>query len=150
MTLMTSAASIPEGEVLDTPSCQSSSNTKTMNSKAQPSSESKSSSDLQKTRVTACSKLMEEAKCIGEAPEALCPVLDSIIDLFLINIWKDKAIFAKWELLFADIDNCTSWLPKSRSDINLWLQSSPGQDSVFQVVLRTIFLTQFYSNGFFE
>ena len=50
---MTSAASIPEGEVIDTLSYQSSSNTKTMNSKAQSSSESKSSSDLQKTRVIA-------------------------------------------------------------------------------------------------
>ena len=34
--------------------------------------------------------------------------------------------------------------------MNLRLQNPPGQDCMFQVVPRMVFLTQFYSNGSFE
>ena len=160
---MSSLASIPGGEVLDTSSRRSSSNSKKTNSKknskAQSSSETKgatnskaeSSTDSQKTRATARSELMEEAKRIGKALEALRPEFNDTADLFPINTWNDnKAVFATWRFLIADVDNCTEWLAKSRNDMNLRLQNPPGQDCMFQVVPRTIFLTQFHSNGFFE
>ena len=150
---MASAASIPESQNSETSGSQSSSNAKTTNSKAQSSSEwsSESSSDSQKTRVAARSKLMEEAKRIGKALEALRSELDNTADLFPINTWNDnKAVFASWRFLIADVDNCTEWLAKSRSNMNLRLQNPPGQDCMFQVVPRMVFLTQFYSNGSFE
>ena len=156
---MSSLASIPGGEVLNTSSRRSSSNSKKTNSKknskAQSSSETKgatnskaeSSTDSQKTRATARSKLMEEAKRIGNALKALRSEFDDMADLFPINTWNDnKAVFAAWRLLIADVDNCTGWLPESRSDMNLRLQNSPGRRCMFQVVLRMIFFTQFYSN----
>ena len=111
------------------------------NSKAQ------SSTDSQKTRATARSKLMEEAKYIGEALKALQPEFDNMVDLFPIN-WKDnKVVFAKWRVLFAELHNCTGWDPIEKGYMNLRLQNPPGQDGMFQVIPRTIFLTQFYSNG---
>ena len=114
---MSSLASMPEEEVLDTSSHQSSFNSK--NSKAE------SSTDSQKTRATARSKLMEEDKRIGNALKALPSEFDNTADLFPINTWNDnKAVFAAWRLLIANIDNCTGWLPESRSDMNLWLQST--------------------------
>ena len=158
---MSSLASIPEEEVLDTSSLQSSFNSKKTNSKknskAQSSSETRkkgatnskaeSSTDSQKTRATARSKLMEEAKRIGNALKALRSEFDDMADLFPINTWNDnKAVFAAWRLLIADVDNCTGWLPESRSDMNLRLQNPPGRRCMFQVVLRMIFFTQFYSN----
>ena len=162
---MSSLASMPEEEVLDTSSRQSSFNSKKTNSKknskAQSSSETRrkgatnskaeSSTDSQKTRATAPSKLMEEAKCIGKALKALRSEFNDTADLFPINTWNDnKAVFATWQFLIADVDNCTEWLAKSRNDMNLRLQNPPGQDCMFPVVPRTIFLTQFHSNGFFE
>ena len=107
---MASAASIPESQNSETSGSQSSSNAKTTNLKAQSSSEwsSESSSDSQKTRVAARSKLMEEAKCIGKALEALRSELDNTADLFPINTWNDnKAVFASWQFLIADVNNCT-------------------------------------------
>ena len=156
---MSSLASIPGGEVLDTSSRRSSSNSKKKNSKAQSSSETKgatnskaeSSTDSQKTRATARSELMEEAKRIGKALEALRPEFNDTADLFPINTWNDnKAVFTAWEILIADVDNCTGWLPESRSDMNLRLQNPPERRCMFQVVPRMIFLTQFHSNEFFE
>ena len=162
---MPSLASIPGGEVLDTSSRQSSFNSKKTNSKknskAQSSSETRkkgatnskaeSSTDSQKTRATARSKLMEEAKRIGNALKALRSEFDDMADLFPINTWNDnKAVFAAWRLLIADVDNCTGWLPESRSDMNLRLQNPPERRCMFQVVPRMIFLTQFHSNEFFE
>ena len=160
---MSSLASIPGGEVLDTSSRRSSSNSKKTNSKsnskAQSSSETKgatnskaeSSTDSQKMRATSRSKLMEEAKRIGEALEALRLNFDSTDDRFSENVQEgNKDTFDAWQFLIADVHNCTRWLPESRSDMNLRLQNPPGQDCIFQVVLRTIFLTQFHSNGFFE
>ena len=93
---MPSLASIPGGEVLDTSSRQSSFNSKKTNSKknskAQSSSETRkkgatnskaeSSTDSQKTRATARSKLMEEAKRIGNALKALRSEFDDMADLF--------------------------------------------------------------------
>ena len=153
---MPSLASIPGGEVLDTSSRRSSFNSK--KSKTQSSSETratdskaKSITGSQKTRATARSKLMEEAKRIGKALEALRPEFNDTADLFPINTWNDnKAVFATWRFLITDVDNCTEWLAKSRNDMYLRLQNPPGQDCMFQVVPRTIFLTQFHSNGFFE
>ena len=37
-----------------------------------------------------------------------------------------------------------------RSNMDLRLQNPPGKDGMFQVVLRMIFLTQFYSNGLLQ
>ena len=153
---MPSLASIPGGEVLDTSSRQSSFNSK--KSKTQSSSETratdskaKSITGSQKTRATARSKLMEEAKRIGKALEALRPEFNDTADLFPINTWNDnKAVFTAWEILIADVDNCTGWLPESRSDMNLRLQNPPERRCMFQVVPRMIFLTQFHSNEFFE
>ena len=127
---MPSLASIPGGEVLDTSSRRSSFNSK--KSKTQSSSETratdskaKSITGSQKTRATARSKLMEEEKRIGNALKALPSEFDNTADLFPINTWNDnKAVFAAWRLLIANIDNCTGWLPESRSDMNLWLQST--------------------------
>jgi len=68
---------------------------------------------------------MEEEKRIGNALKALLSEFNNTADLFPINTWNDnKAVFATWRLLIADIDNCTGWLPESRSDMNLWLQST--------------------------
>jgi len=51
---------------------------------------------------------MEEAKCIGKALEALRSELDNTADLFPINTWNDnKAVFASWQFLIADVNNCT-------------------------------------------
>jgi len=70
---------------------------------------------------------MEEAKCIGKALEALRSELDNTADLFPINTWNDnKAVFASWQFLIADVNNCTEWLAKSRSNMNLQLQNPPG------------------------
>ena len=136
---MPSLASILEGDILDTLSRQSSSNSKKTNSKAQ------SSTDSQKMRATARSKLMEEAKHIGEALEALRLDFDSTNDRFSENVREgNKDTFDAWQFLFADVHNCTRWLPESRSDMNLRLQNPPGKHCMFQVVLTMIFLTQFY------
>ena len=83
---MPSLVSIPEGEVVATPSHQSSFNPKDSektNSKAQSSSES------QKTRTTARSKLMEEAKRIGEDLRALRLDFDSTNNRFSENVAKE-------------------------------------------------------------
>jgi len=110
-------------------------------------SKAKSVTGSQKTRATACTKLMEETKHIGKALEALCSEFNNMADLFPINTWNDiKAVFAAWEFLIADIDNCTGWLPESRSDMNLRLQNPPWRRCMFQVILRMIFFTQVYSN----
>ena len=136
---MPSLASILEGDILDTLSRQSSSNSKKTNSKAQ------SSTDSQKTRATARSKLMEEAKHIGEALEALRPKFDNKYNRFSENVLEgNKDTFDAWQFLFADVHNCTRWLPESRSDMNLRLQNPLGKRCMFQVVLTMIFLTQFY------
>ena len=160
---MSSLASIPEGEVLDTSSCQSSSKSKKtslkkMNSKVQSSSETRrrgamnpkaqSSTDSQKARATARSKLMEEAKCVGKALRALRPEFDIIVNRFSKKIREANAdTFDDWEVLIADVQNCAGWLPKSKSHMNSRLQNPPGKDSMFQVVLRMIFFTQFYRDG---
>ena len=158
---MSSLASIPEEEVLDTSSRQSSFNSKKpnskKNSKAQSSSETRkkgatnskaeSSTDSQKTRATARSKLMEEAKRIGNALKVLRLDFDSTNNRFSENVREgNKDTFDAWQFLFADVDNCTRWLPESRSDMNLRLQNPPGKRCMFRVVLRMIFFTQFYSN----
>ena len=142
---MPSLASIPGGEVLDTSSRQSSFNSK--KSKTQSSSETratdskaKSITGSQKTRATARSKLMEEAKHIGEALEALRLDFDSTNDRFSENVREgNKDTFDAWQFLFADVHNCTRWLPESRSDMNLRLQNPPGKRCMFQVVPRMIF-----------
>ena len=145
---MSSLASIPGGEVLDTSSRQSSFNSK--KSKTQSSSETRrkgatnskaeSSTDSQKTRATARSKLMEEAKRIGEALEALHLDFDSTNDRFSENVREgNKDTFDAWQFLFADVHNCTRWLPESTSDMNLRLQNPPGKRCMFQVVPRMIF-----------
>ena len=147
---MPSLESIPEEEVFDTSSRRSSSNSKKANSK-KTNSKAQSSTESQKTRATARSKLIEEAKCVGDALKALQPEFNNTVDLFPINTWKDnRAIFIAWRFLIAGVDNCTRWLPKMRSDMNLRLQNPPGEHGMFQVVLRMIFLTQFCSNGFLE
>jgi len=145
-------ASIPGGEVLDTSSRQSSFNSK--KSKTQSSSETratdskaKSITGSQKTRATARSKLMEEAKRIGKALEALRLDFDSTNDRFSESVREgNKDTYDAWQFLIADVHNCTRWLPESRSDMNLRLQNPPGKRCMFQVVLRMIFFTQFYSN----
>ena len=145
---MPSLVSIPEGEVVATPSHQSSHNSKDSektNSKAQSSSES------QKTRTTARSKLMEEAKRIGEDLRALRLDFDRTNNRFSENVREgNKDTFDAWQFLFADVHNCTGWLSESRSDMNLRLKNPPGKRRMFQVVLRMIFFTQFYSNDSLE
>jgi len=139
---MPSLVSILEGDILDTLSRQSSSNSK--NSK-KTNSKAQSSTDSQKTRATARSKLMEEAKHIGEALEALRPKFDNKYNRFSENVLEgNKDTFDAWQFLFADVHNCTRWLPESRSDMNLRLQNPLGKRCMFQVVLTMIFLTQFY------
>ena len=136
---MSSLESIPEGEVSDASSRQSSSNSEKMNSNAQSSTES------QKTRATARSKLIEEAKRVGQALEALRPQFDNMINLFSENVReRNQDIFDIWGILFADVHNCTRWLPEMRSGMNLRLQNPPGKDGMFQVVPRMILFTQFY------
>jgi len=126
---MSSLASIPEGEVSDTSSRSSSfnsENSEKTNSNAQSSTES------QKTRATARSKLMEEAKCVGEALKALQPEFDNIVKQFPKNLCeRNQDIFVAWQFLIAGVDNCTRWLPKMRSNMNLWLQNPPGLDCMF-------------------
>jgi len=90
---------------------------------------------------------MEEAKCIGEALEALRLDFDSTNNRFSENVREgNKDTFNAWQFLFADVDNCTGWLPESRSDMNVQLQNPPGKCCMFQVVPRMILITQFYSN----
>ena len=126
---MSSLASIPEGEVSDTssrPSSSNSENSEKTNSNAQSSTES------QKTRATARSKLMEEAKCVGEALKALQPEFDNIVNQFPKNLCeRNQDIFVAWRFLIAGVDNCTRWLPKMRSNMNLRLQNPPGLDCMF-------------------
>ena len=43
--------------------------------------------------------------------------------------------------LASNIDKCTGWGPL-RNQLNLRFQNLPGEDGMFQVVLRMIFLTQ--------
>ena len=141
---MPSLVSILEGDILDTLSRQSSSNSK--NSK-KTNSKAQSSTDSQKTRATARSKLMEEAKHIGEALEALRPKFDNKYNRFSENVLEgNKDTFDAWQFLFADVHNCTRWDPMVRGYMDLRLQNPPGQDGMFQVIPRMIFFTQFYSN----
>jgi len=123
---MSSLASISEGEVSDTSSRQSSSHSEKTNSNAQSSTES------QKARATARSKLIEEAKCIGEALKALQPEFDNIVKQFPKNLREgNQDIFVAWRFLIAGVDNCTRWLPKMRSNMNSRLQNPPGLDCMF-------------------
>jgi len=151
---MPSLASIPEGGVLDTSSRRSSSNPKNSNAKkvnSKKNSKAQSSTDSQKTRATARSKLMEEAKRIGEDLKALRSEFNDMADLFSINTWTDnKAVFAKWRLVIATVHNCTGWDPIERGYMNLRLQNPPGKHGMFQVIPRMFFLTQFYSNDSLE
>ena len=140
---MASAASIPESQDSETSGSQSSSNAKTTNSETQSSSESssESSTESQRTRAAAHSKLMEEAKRIGKSLEALRPQFDDMVNLFSENVREENIdIFDIWKILFADVHNCTRWLPISRSNMNLRLQNPPGKHGMFQVVPRIIFL----------
>jgi len=147
---MPSLESIPEEEVFDASSRRSSSNSKKANSR-QTNSKAQSSTDSQKARATARSKLIEEAKCVGGDLEALRPKFDNIVNQFSKKVHEgNQDIFNKWELLIAGVDNCTRWLPKMKSHMDLRLQNPPGTDGMFQVVLRMIFFTQFCSNGFLE
>jgi len=139
---MSSLASISEGEVSDTSSRQSSSNSE---NSEKTNSNAQSSTESQKTRATARSKLIEEAKRVGQALEALRPQFDNMINLFSENVReRNQDIFDIWGILFADVHNCTRWLPEMRSGMNLRLQNPPGKDGMFQVVPRMILFTQFY------
>jgi len=142
---MPSLASIPEGEVLDTSSHQSSSNSEKTNSTAQ------SSTDSQKTRATARSKLMEETKHIGENLRTLRPQFNNPNNRFSKKVREgNNENFDKWEVLIADAKNCAHWGPKMKSHMNLRLQNPPGKHGKFQVVPRMIFFTQFYRDGFLQ
>ena len=142
---MSSLESIPEGEVSDTSSRQSSSNSEKTSSNAQSSTES------QKARATARSKLIEEAKCVGEDLEALRPEFNDIVNRFSKKVREgNNEIFDEWAVLIADTKNCASWDPVSRSNMDLRLQNPPGKHGKFQVVLRMIFFTQFYRDGFLQ
>jgi len=111
-------------------------------------SEFQSSTDSQKTRAFARSKLMEEAKRKAELLLDLRPQFDKMVKQFSEKVRNDnKMIFYKWEILFVDLPNCTDWVPSSRHYLKLRLQNPPGQDGMFQVIPRMIFLTQFYSDG---
>ena len=163
---MPSLESIPEEEVLDASSRRSSSNSKKANSrqtnsKAQSSSgtrktgatnsKAESSTDSQKARATARSKLIEEAKCVGGDLEALRPKFDNIVNRFSKKVReRNNEIFDEWAVLIADTKNCASWDPVSRSNMDLRLQNPPGKHGKFQVVLRMIFFTQFYRDGFLQ
>ena len=121
-----SLPSTPEDKVPPNPQSVSNSTTNKMNPKAQ------SSFDSQKTRATARSKLMEEAKCVGEALKALQPEFDNIVKQFPKNLCeRNQDIFVAWRFLIAGVDNCTRWLPKMRSNMNLRLQNPPGLDCMF-------------------
>jgi len=138
---MPSLASILEGDILDTLSRQSRSNSK--NSK-KTNSKAQSNTDSQKMGAIARSKLMGEAKHIGEALEALRPKFDNKYNRFSENVREgNKDTFDAWQFLFADVHNCAGWLPESRSNMNLRLQNPPGKHCMFQVVLTMIFLTQY-------
>ena len=70
-----------------------------------------------------------------------------MINLFSENVREgNQDIFDEWEILFADVHNCTDWGPIWRKGMNLRLQNPPGQDGMFQVIPRMIFFTQFYRN----
>jgi len=145
---MPSLESIPEEEVLDTSSHRSSSNSKKANSK-KTNSKAQSSTNSQKARATAHSKLIEEAKHVGYVLEALQPKFDISNNRFSKKVCKgNNEIFDKWEFLIADTENCAGWGPKMKSHIDLRLQNPPGKDGMFQVVPRMIFFTQLYRDGF--
>ena len=145
---MPSLESIPEEEVLDTSSHRSSSNSKKANSK-KTKSKAQSSTDSQKARATARSKLIEEAKHVGQVLEALRPKFDISNNRFSKKVREgNNEIFDKWEFLIADTENCAGWGPKMKSHMDLRLQNPPGKDGMFQVVPRMIFFTQLYRDGF--
>jgi len=63
---------------------------------------------------------MDEAKCIGEALEALQPKFNNMYNQFSENVCKgNKDTFNTWQFLIADAHNCTGCLPEPRSDMNL-------------------------------
>ena len=102
-------------------------------------------------RATPRSKLMEEAKKKADTLLKLRPQFDEIVKQFLKDVRKaNQGNFQKWALLFPIVDECTTWEPTAKSYMNLRLQNPPGQDGMFQVILRMIFLTQFCSNGFIQ
>ena len=132
-----SLPSTPEDKVPPNPQSVSNSTTNKMNPKAQ------SSFDSQKTRATARSKLMEEAKWKGDLlnythnlnPRSRNSRRRSA------NTTKASSTIGR-----ACLDKCTDWAPLLRNQLNLNL---PRESGMFQVVLRMIFLT-IYSNGSIE
>jgi len=149
MARTTSLPSIPEDKVPPNPPSFSSLtrkiNSKAANSKAQSA---QSSSDSQKSRATARSKLIEEAKRKADLLIDLYPQFEFKVEEFPEKVCKhNKGIFNDWKGLLRNVDKCTDWGPSLRNQLNLRLQNLPGENGMFQVALRMTFLTQFYSNG---
>ena len=146
MARTTSLSSIPEDEELPpNPPSFPSSTRKKKNSKAQLA---QSSSDSQKERATARSKLIEEAKQKAEILIESYPSFEFEVEEFPEKVCKhNKGIFTKWKVLLRTVDKCTAWEARMRKHMDLRLQNLPGEDGMFQVIPRMIFLTQFYSNG---
>ena len=146
MARTTSLSSIPEDEELPpNPPSFPSSTRKKKNSKAQSA---QSSSDSQKERATARSKLIEEAKRKADLLIELYPQFEFEAKRFPEKVREhNEGIFNKWEGLLRTVDKCTAWEARMRKHMDLRLQNLPGEDGMFQVIPRMIFLTQFYSNG---
>ena len=125
----------PEDKVPPNPQSVTNS-TRKFNKEDESSSKAQSSFDSQKTRATARSKLMEEAKWKGDLlnythnlnPRSRNSRRRSA------NTTKASSTIGR-----ACLDKCTDWAPLLRNQLNLNL---PRESGMFQVVLRMIFLTQ--------
>ena len=94
---------------------------------------------------------MEEAKKKADTLLKLRPSFNDMVKLFSKKDRNNnEMIFVKWKILLDTVEECTTWKPTAKTYMNLRLQNPPGQDGMFQVILRMIFLTQFYSNGFIQ
>ena len=112
------------------------------------SSKAQSSSDSQKSRATARSKLIEAAKRKADLLIDLYPQFEFKVEEFPEKVREhNEDIFNDWKGLLRTVDKCTDWGPSLRNQLNLRLQNLPGENGIFQVALRMTFLTQFYSNG---
>ena len=152
MARTTSLPSIPEDKVPPNPPSFSSLtkkiNSKAANSKAQSA---QSSSDSQKSRATARSKLIEEAKRKADLLIGVYPQFEFKVKRFPDKVREhNEDIFNDWKGLLRNVDKCTDWVPLQRKHMSSRLQNLPGENGMFQVVLSMIFLTQFYSNGWIQ
>jgi len=98
-------------------------------------------------RATAHSKLNEEAKQKADLLIEVYPQFEFKVKKFLKKVCKhNKDIFNNWKGLLRTVEKCTNWALLQIKYISSQLQYLPGENGMFQVILRMIFLIQFYSN----